>query len=181
MSKSKRKLKKSSPQPSPSQSSLRSGEKLPYVNPDEPHSYQRSNWKHFIRYPAVCMLGLLNVALVMSFLERLPKHQTMDPFKEGFFFLFVLFIDLFWLVPMILEVNKVQTDSKGVRVSTLFWKSQFSWDKILRFEQPRFLKFAVVRTARCFYLINKYDLKPYYELAAIIEAKMPSEIEDSDS
>ncbi len=169
------------PQPSSSVSPPKRGEKLPYVNPENPHSYQRSAWKHFIRYPAVLMLLTLNVALVMSFLERLPKHQTMDPFKEAFFFLFVLFIDLFWLVPMIFEVNKVETDSEGIRFSTLFWKARFSWEEILRFEQPRFLKFAMLRTARCFYLINKYDLKPFYELAAIIEAKMPSEIEDSDS
>lgn len=181
MSKSKRKLKKSTPTPSSSVSPVKRGEQLPPVDPDSPHTYQRSAWKHYIRYPAVFMLLLLNVAIVMSFIERIPKHQTMDPLKEAFFFLFVLFIDLFWLVPMIFEVNKVDTDSDGVRVSTLFWKSQFPWDRILKFEQPRFLKFALMRTARCFYLINKYDLKPYYELAAIIAAKMPSEIADSES
>lgn len=156
--------------------------KYGYVDPNEPHEFKRAMWIHLIRYPMSLILLLLNVALVMSFLERLPKHQLMDPFKELFFFGVVGFIDVFLFIPIVFEVNRIATDATGLKLTTLYWKVRLSWDQLIAFEQPRFLKFAMLRTKRSFYLLNKYDLKPtYFELAEIISAKMTKPIEDREA
>ncbi|MDZ4833007.1 MAG: hypothetical protein SGJ27_04330 [Candidatus Melainabacteria bacterium] len=152
-----------------------------FIDPELPHEFERAAWKHFMRYPLCFMLVILNVALVMSFAERLPRHQTMDPLKELFFFGVVGFIDVFMLIPAIFEVNKVKTDSTGIKLSTLFWRVRLGWEQLVAFEQPKFLKFSILRTTKTFYLLNKYDLKPYYELAEIISAKMPAPIEDKNA
>lgn len=153
----------------------------PVVDPEQPHKFKRSLWRHLIRYPAAGMLALLNVAIFMSFVERLPRYQHMDPFRELFFFGTVAFIDIFLFVPIVFEVNRIETDKDGLSLSTLLWRTRLKWEHITHFEQPKYLKFAIVRTPRCFYLLNKYHLKPFYELAAIISAKMPKRIQDTEA
>jgi hypothetical protein len=150
------------------------------IDVDKPHQFKRPLWKHLLRYPAAIMLVVLNVAIFMSFIERLPQHRVMDPLRELFFFGMVGFIDVFMFLPIILEVNRIETDRDGLKVSALFWKARLRWDQITKFEQPRFLKFAVIRTPRSFYLLNKYDLKPFFELAEIISAKMKPTIQDRE-
>ncbi len=127
---------------------------------------------------------MLNVSIVMSFITRYMHHRAMDPIRELIFFAFVAFIDIFMFMPVIFEVNKVKTDAEAIGMSTLFWKTRIPWDKIIRFDQPPFLKFACLRTARCFYLINKRDISPFGELASVITAKMssqPKQIQDGES
>lgn len=152
-----------------------------FVDPEIPHEYKRSAFKHFVRYPVSLTLMMLNIAVVMSFFERIPTHQLMNPLKEVFFFGVVAFIDVFMFIPVLFEVNRVQTDANGLTIGALYWKVRLRWDQLVVFEQPRFLKFAILRTKRTFYLLNKYDLKPYFELAEIISAKMPTPIEDQEA
>lgn len=152
-----------------------------FVDPEIPHEYKRSAFKHFVRYPMSMTLLLLNIAVVMSFFERIPKHQLMDPVKEVFFFGVVGFIDVFMFIPVLFEVNRILTDKDGLTISALYWKVRLRWDQLVTFEQPKFLKFAILRTKKTFYLLNKYDLKPYFELAEIISAKMPPSIEDREA
>lgn len=148
------------------------------VDLNVPHTYNRPLWKHIIRYPAAFFLILLNVAIVMSFIERFPQHRVMDPFREAFFFGMVGFIDVFMFLPILLEVNKVQTDSDGIKISALLWRVKLTWDQISSFEQPKYLKFAILKTKKGMYFLNKYDLKPFYEVAEIISAKMKPTIQD---
>lgn len=172
MSKSKRKLKqKIAPEAAAEKPKKERKSQEPTIDPNVPHVYKRAGWKHYVRYFAASTLFLLNVAITMSFIERMGRHHAMDPFKEIFFFGFVLFIDIFMLLPLIFETNRVETDAEGIKMTTLLWKTRVPWDKVLRFEQPQFLKFAILRTAKCFYLLNKRDLKPYFELASIIISK----------
>ncbi len=152
-----------------------------FVDPDAPHEFKRSAFKHFIRYPVSMTLLLLNVAVVMSFVDRIPTHQLMNPLKEIFFFGVVGFVDIFMFIPVLFEVNRVKTSSEGLEISALYWKRKLRWDQIIAFDQPKFLKFAILKTKKSFYLLNKYDLKPYFELAEIISAKMPSAIEDREA
>jgi len=173
------------PQPPKPVSKPKKGAKSePYkapIDPDQPHKFKRSPWLHFIRYPAAGMLALLNVAIVMSFIERLPRHQNMDPFRELFFFGAVGFVDVFLFMPIVFEVNRIETDKDGLKLSTLLWKTRLKWEQITKFEQPKYLKFAILCTPKSFYLLNKYHLKPFFELAEIISAKMPAQIPDSKS
>lgn len=152
-----------------------------FVDPEVPHEFKRSAFKHFIRYPVSMTLLLLNVAVVMSFVDRIPTHQLMNPLKEIFFFGVVGFVDIFMFVPVLFEVNRVKTNANGLDIGALYWKRTLRWDQIIAFEQPKFLKFAILKTKKSFYLLNKYDLKPYFELAEIISAKMPAAIEDREA
>lgn len=152
-----------------------------FVDPDLPHEFKRPAFYHFVRYPMSLILLLLNVAVTMSFVERLPRHQIMDPLKELFFFGVVGFVDVFLFIPILFEVNRVKTDADGLTLSTLYWRMRLSWAQLISFEQPKFLKFSILKTKKTFFLLNKYDLKPYFELAEIISAKMPRSIEDSET
>lgn len=148
------------------------------VDPNVPHIFKRPLWKHLIRYPAAFMLVVLNVAITGSFLERLPQHRMMDPFRELFFFGMVGFIDVFMFLPILLEVNRVETSADGLKLNALLWKTTLKWDQIRKFDQPRFLKFAMLHAPRTVYLLNKYDLKPFFELSEIITAKMARTIQE---
>ncbi|MBX3137532.1 hypothetical protein KF707_15015 [Candidatus Obscuribacterales bacterium] len=151
------------------------------VDVNIPHVYRRPLWKHIVRYPAAFFLILLNVAVVMSFVERFPQHRVMDPFRELFFFGMVGFIDVFMFLPVLLEVNKIETDTEGLKVGALLWRVKLTWDQIVAFDQPKYLKFAILKTKKGMYFLNKYDLKPFYEVAEIISAKMKPTIQDRQS
>jgi hypothetical protein len=157
---------------------IKRDEKRIPVDVNVPHAYRRPLWKHIVRYPAAFFLILLNVAVVMSFIERFPQHRAMDPFRELFFFAMVGFIDIFMFLPILLETNKIETDSDGLKVAALLWGVRLKWDQVVAFNQPKYLKFAILKTKRGMYFLNKYDLKPFYEVAEIISAKMKPTIQD---
>ena len=136
-----------------------------------PRSYKRGAFGMAFRYFGVSTLLLLNLSMVMSLITRAEKGLLMEPLREGIFFVFLIFIDLLLLVPLLFEANRVETNSESIKLYTLFWKRTLAWDKVLSFEVPRFFKFSILKSKRCFYLINKYDLKPFDDLARTIRHK----------
>ncbi len=149
------------------------------IDPEVPHTFKRAAWKHFFRFPFAATLIMLNIAVVGSFVTRLPQGKHLDPIQELIGFGAVWFIDFFMFIPMVFECNTVKTDANGLNLSTLLWKVRLTWDEVVKFDQPGYLKFSILRTKKGFYLFHKYDLKPsYFELAEIISAKMPPAIED---
>lgn len=143
----------------------------PVLDFDVPRTYQRGWFGKSFRYFGVFMLFVLNLSMVMSFISRLTHVGILSPFKEGIFFLFLGIIDTLFLIPLLFEANKVETTKDFIKLHHLFWWRTLTWDKIESFEVPKFFKFSVIKTARCFYLINKYDLKPFDDLARTIEYK----------
>ena len=149
------------------------------IDPEIPHTFKRAAWKHFFRFPFAATLIMLNIAVVGSFVTRIPQGKHLDPVQELISFGAVWFIDFFMFIPMVFECNTVKTDANGLNLSTLLWKIRLTWDEVVKFDQPGYLKFSILRTKKGFYLFHKYDLKPsYFELAEIISAKMPPAIED---
>lgn len=145
---------------------------------NQPRSYKRGPFGLGFRYFGVSTMILLNVAMVMSLITRAEKNLLMDPWREGVFFIFLGFINLFLLVPLLFEANRVETGKETIRLYTLFWRRTLTWDKVLSFDVPRFFKFSVLKSKRCFYLINKYDMKPFDDLARTIRHKAGLESED---
>lgn len=151
------------------------GDKLPYLDYDAPHTYKRGWFGKGFRYFGAIIMLMLNISMTMSFITRLRHGYTMDPFKEVFFFLFLGIINLLFLIPLLFEANKVETTAESIRLHNLFWRRTLKWEQIESFEIPRFFKFSIIKTARCFYLINKYDLKPFDDLARTIVHKTSRE------
>ena len=171
MSKSKRKSRAR-----PDESPIQSG---PRFDPDLKREYRRSAWKHYIRYTVFAVFVMLNLSMTMSFVERAQQHMLMGVGRELVFFVVLALLDLFMFVPIIFEVNRVETDADGILLTTLFWRKRLEWEEIRRFEAPRFLKFAIIRTERCFYLINKPDIPLFSDLARTLAAKIASSQESS--
>lgn len=143
---------------------------------DEPgvETYKRPLWKHLLRYAVVSTILLLNVGMVGSLVERSGHGQSMDIFKELFFFAFAGIVNLLFGVPAVFEVNRARVDDESLELNTLLWRTRLKWGEVLEFEQPRFLKFAILRTRRCFYLINRRDIIAFDSLARSIMDKMAS-------
>lgn len=137
-------------------------------------TYKRPLWKHLLRYIIVFTIAVLNISIVMSFITRLDHGHSMDVFKELFSFVFVGIVNVLFAVPAIFEVNRARIDDETLQLNTLLWRTRLKWGDLLEFEQPRFLKFAILRTKRCFYLINRRDIIAFDSLAQSITDKMAS-------
>jgi len=138
---------------------------------DANHSFKRAAWKHFLRIFWVGVVVVLNVAMFASFMERYQDHRLLQPAREVFFFMFLALIDVFMAGPMVLEANKVDTDSDGITLHLLVWRVRIPWQDVKEFSQPSFIKFTILFSKNCRYFLNKYDLSDFSQLAQIILAK----------
>jgi len=134
-------------------------------------TYTRPKWKHATRVFGVLILLLLNFSMVMSDIERHSKHMQLDFGKEALTYLVLLFFDITILLPLIFEVNQVDVNSEQLILKTIFFAAKLKWADIVYFKKPLYLKFGIVRTRRCIYLINKKDIKNFDDLAETIMAR----------
>jgi len=135
-------------------------------------TFARARWKHWSRYFGAFVIAMLNVSLVMSTIQIHMNQPFPDIDRELLSFAFVLFFDLTVLLPIILEVDRVVVTPDTIVFKTLFWTSKVPWPEIVSFKNPLVLTFAIVRTPRCFYLINKKDIRPLDELLETIQFKL---------
>jgi hypothetical protein len=135
-------------------------------------TFSRARWKHWSRYFGAFVIAMLNVSLVMSTIQIHTSQPLPDIDRELLSFAFVLFFDVTVLLPIILEVDRVVVTPDKVVFKTLFWTSKVPWSEIISFKNPLVLTFAIVRTPRCFYLINKKDIRPLDELLETIQFKL---------
>ena len=89
-------------------------------------------------------------------------------------FLFLIFIDVFMLIPMILEANEVIVTPEYLTLKLLYFKKRLAWGQISEFKQWPFLVYTGVKAGRCFYLINRREIKGFNKLAQIIMERVPS-------
>jgi len=88
-------------------------------------------------------------------------------------FLFLVFIDVAMLIPMILEANEVIVTPEYLTLKMLYFKKRLAWSQISEFRRWPFLVYTAVKSGRCFYLINKREIKGFDKLAKIIEERVP--------
>ncbi len=134
----------------------------------EPITFKRAGWKHFSRWFLFVFVVGLNVSMPMSLVERLLKHVTISPGPELVQFLFLLGCDLYFVPVCVFEVNSVKIAGDEMEVATLLWKAKLTKKDIVSLKTPNILTWALLRTRRLFYLINRVDIPNFDQLAALI-------------
>lgn len=135
-------------------------------------AFKRPLWVHFVRYFGLIVIIVLNVSMVMANLEHHQKGEVIDVTKEIVCYLFLLLIDATMLFPIIFEINSAKVSLEGIVIGTTLWRKKYKWTDIVKFNRgPSYLKLALIKTQRCFYLINKKDVRDFDILAAIIESR----------
>lgn len=150
---------------------MRKRRELSASGPEKVITFKRARWKHWVRSFGVCVIVILNISLVLSTIDIHRMHAIPDIRREILSFLVVIFFDLLVLIPTILEVDQVMATPEKVVLKTLLWTSRVPWKEISGFFNPIYLTCMILRTPRCFYLINKRDIQPLEELIQTIEFK----------
>lgn len=121
-----------------------------------------------MRIFGIVLMSVLNVSLVMSDIERANKAAHFSLAHELITYVALLLLDTTVLMPLIFEVDKVELFNDSILLKAIFWTARLKWEEIQYFKTPPMLKFALLKSQRCFYLLNKRDIKQFSELAAAI-------------
>lgn len=148
-------------------------EKSDFVFEDK-RVYRRHWLKTIIRVFFALIILMLNITTVLSDIERHGKHVGLSWEQEVFMFFFLLLIDATILIPILFEVHSVEVTPEKATFQTLFFRKGVPWDNIVKFKQWRYVVYALVRTPRCFYLINRRDIKGFPDLAQTIMERATS-------
>ena len=111
---------------------------------------------------------VLNVSLVMSGVERASKHMHMSIEKELITYVALLILDAAMLVPIIFEVDKIQLTEDTLILKTVFWTAKVRWADVLSYKTAPMWRYALLRTRKCFYLLNKQDIRNFLDLAPLL-------------
>lgn len=133
------------------------------------YEYQRSRWKHFFRW---FMLGVVMMFYLMLFLLSYRAHVLQHKgflLQELLGYLLCTIMVAPVIPSVVLEVDYVRTGLEEILFRNLLWARRERWQDIVKLIDPRFLKFAVVRTRTFVYLLNRRDLPHFDELMETIK------------
>jgi len=131
-------------------------------------TFQRPRWKHGVRIFGFIVMLALNVSMIGADVERAGKHIELVWFHELIMYIALLVIDATLLLPIVFEVDKAIVQDSRLTLKTLFWTTKLPWTNLVSFKSPRMLKFGILKTLKCFYLINRRDIRGYEQLAQTI-------------
>ncbi len=133
--------------------------------------FKRARWKTAMRWFGLMVVGFLNISLVY---ENLHLHavKRMDLPHELMSFALLTFLDCVFLLPIIFEVDTAIVTADKLILKTLLWRARIGWLEIVELKRPVWLTFAVLRTRRALFLINRRDIQNHQELLEIIEHQM---------
>ncbi|MGH9548720.1 MAG: hypothetical protein ACRD3W_05060 [Terriglobales bacterium] len=114
----------------------------------------------------------LHIAMIGSLVDRSLHHRHLVLAKEAVQFVFLFFIDITLLMPVVFEVDKLRIDEDKLVLKTLVFTHTIAISDILEFKSPPFLRVGLLRTRRCFYLINKRQFDQYDDLARAITSRL---------
>ena len=140
---------------------------------EEKEVFKRHWFKHVSRIFISLIIVALNICMAMSLIDRILHGGNMPIHMELLSFLFLAFIDVAMLIPMILEANEVIVTPEYLTLKLLYFKKRLAWSQISKFKQWNFLVYAGVKSGRCFYLINRREIKGFEKLAKIIAERVP--------
>jgi hypothetical protein len=161
------------PEPNSESSTVSSGAKR--TGPKVEHVFRRRLIKHLLRYFYLLMLVGLTVSMPMSLIERAQLHHHIDLGSELFMLFFILGINILILPSAFFEVHGIIFSEDGLKIETMFFPVRVPFDQIVTFAVPNYLIWAVLRTKRGFYLINRKDIANFDELYGLLAPKLPSE------
>ncbi|PWT95059.1 MAG: hypothetical protein C5B53_11975 [Candidatus Melainabacteria bacterium] len=130
-------------------------------------------WKIALRLGGFILVVVLNIALIMS---DVSHHHGARPYSrhanEFLLYAVLLCFNLMILIPALFEVRWFKSGPEGVQLATLWWKAKLTWGELIKFRHPRYLKMAMLRTKRCFYILNRRDLTNYDLIEAVLAEKV---------
>lgn len=141
---------------------------------EQKREFQRARWKHIVRLFGLFIVVTLNISLVLSNL-RLMMSYRMDLGHALFSFAILIVLDVLFLLPTIFEVDSVVVTPDSLNLNALLWRAKLPWSQVLSCNKPTYLAFAIVKTARCFYLINKRDIPDFADLLETIRFQLEKE------
>ncbi len=134
--------------------------------------FKRAIWIDVMRWLLMlCVVGL-NIFLPMSLLTRVFNHSAVNFGFEAVQALFLLACDIYFLPVCLLEPKSISLEGDKLVVNTLLWTARLGAADIVSFSVPRALTWGLLRTRRCFYLINRSDIKNFDELAVLIAQRL---------
>jgi hypothetical protein len=134
--------------------------------------YKRATWKHAQRWVLFVFVVGLNIAMSMSLIDRIFSHKmVIEPLHELLQFGFMLLVDIYFLPVCLFEVDSVTVRGEELLVANLLWEAKLTKKDIVSLQFPKLLASAILRTHRCFYLINRADIPNFDELVSLIAQK----------
>lgn len=121
----------------------------------------------------VCLI-MLNFSGPLSLISRLLRHGEPNWGAEIFHLICVVVIDLYMVPSVIFEVDSIEVNETGLVIKNLLWKSTPTFAEVKSFEVRQFFVWAILKTARCFYLINRRDIPNAEELIVLLDSRLPS-------
>lgn len=130
-------------------------------------------WKIFVRLGGFSLVVVLNIALIMS---DVSHHHVVKPYSrhtnEFLLYAVLLMFNMLILIPALFEVRWFKCGPEGVQLATIWWKAKLTYKELREFRHPRYLKIALLRTARCFYILNRRDLTNYDLIEGVLAEKV---------
>ena len=100
---------------------------------EEKEVFKRHWFRHVSRIFISLIIVALNLCMVMSSVDRLLHGGSMPIHMELLSFVFLAFIDVAMLIPMVLEANEVIVTPEFLTLKLLYFKKRLAWSKWLRF------------------------------------------------
>jgi hypothetical protein len=141
------------------------------VGGDAVLEFTRARWKHYLRWLVFSVAILLWLMLMLSsYSTHFIRHIGFVPQE---FVVYVL--STFMLLPVMpqvfFEVDHIRLDQDGFQIQNLMMKKHEKWENVVQFADPRYLKFAMLRTKSFIYFLNRRDLPEFDKLVERIKEK----------
>lgn len=138
------------------------------------HIYRRTKWQHFVRFVAFGGVMALDFGLLGSAISHhLVKTYSLASIgKEALAYFLVLLCNMAVLPSILLEANTVEVTDDRLILNNLLFRSALPWSEITSVIAPIYLKFAIIKTKKFFYLLNKRDIEGFPELINTIREKV---------
>lgn len=136
--------------------------------------YKRNRWQHLVRFVALGGIMALDFGLLGSGISHhMTKTFTLVQLgKEFLAYFLVLLCNLAVLPSILLEANSVEITDDRLILNNLLFRTCLPWTDITAVIAPIYLKFAIIKTKRFFYLLNKRDINHFQDLINTIREKV---------
>lgn len=135
--------------------------------------FERSTFQDVFRWVAFAFIILLDAGCIMSTLAHF-KMDALFLLRQAIAYILLFACNAFILPTIVLEARKVEVYKDKLIIHNLLYKRTLAWEDIKKVATPMFLKFAILRTPRFVYLINKRDVEHFPDLIQIIRDKTNS-------
>jgi hypothetical protein len=138
--------------------------------------YERPAFMNAFRLFGFVLLTTLNISLIGGLISRLSTHHKLNWLMEGESMLFLLFADVVFLVPILLEIRKVRVWPDYIIINTLLWQSKLASKDVVLLKNIENLTFYMLKTKRMVYMIGKRDFRRSEDLAKHIQNMIEQEV-----